>query len=187
MKNSIKTSIAAAIIATGALGASAALAWGGHCDGSGPRGGMGGWSQMEPEQMEERMSQRVDLHLARLELALVLSPAQKPAFDTFKAEMKARAERMASAMAERRTGTRPATAVECMQRMEEMGKLRQSEMAEARKTVETFYATLGEAQKIVFDAEFQKMGPRDGMGERGLRDGSGAGGGGGAGMRSGRG
>ena len=118
MKNSIKTSIAVAIIATGALGASAALAWGGHCDGSGPRGGMGGWSQMEPEQMEERMSQRVDLHLARLELALVLSPAQKPAFDTFKGEMKARAERMASAMAERRSGTRPATAVERMQRME---------------------------------------------------------------------
>ena len=190
MKNSIKTSIAVAIIATGALGASAALAWGGHCDDNGPRdgmGSMGGWSQMEPEQMEERMAQRIDLHFARLELALVLSPAQKPAFDTFKAEMKARAERMASAMAERRTGTRPATAVERMQRMEEMGKLRQSEMAEARKTVETFYATLGEAQKIVFDAEFQKMGPRDGMGERGLRDGSGAGGGGGAGMRSGRG
>ena len=177
MKNSIKTSIAVAIIATGALGASAALAWGGQCDGSGPRGGMGGWSQMEPEQMEERMAQRIDLHFARLELALVLSPAQKPAFDTFKAEMKARAERMASAMAERRTGTRPATAVERMQRMEEMSKLRQAEMGEARKSVETFYATLSDAQKTVFDAEFQKMGRK---GERGMkgggpRDGSGMG------------
>lgn len=49
--------------------------------------------------------------------------------------------------------------VECMQRMEEMGKLRQSEMAEARKTVETFYATLGEAQKIVLMRSSRRWGP----------------------------
>ena len=187
MKNLIKTSIAAALIASGALGASAALAWGGHCDGDGPRSGMGNWSQMEPGQMEERMAQRLDLHFARLELALVLSPAQKPAFDTFKGEMKARAERMVTAMAERRTGKAPVTAIERMQRMEEMSKLRQSEMADARKSVETFYASLSDAQKTVFDAEFQKMGSN--WGERGMRDGGGAGmrDGSGAGMRPGRG
>ncbi len=50
MKNWMKTSIAAAIIATGAIGSTAALAWGGHCDG--PRGGKAGWSQMAPEQMQ---------------------------------------------------------------------------------------------------------------------------------------
>ena len=185
MKTWIKTSIAAAVIATGALGTTAALAWGGHCGGDGMRSGKGGWTQMEPEQMQQRMVQRADLHLARLELALVLSPEQKPAFDTFKGEMKARAERMVTAMAERRTATQPTTAIERMQRMEEMSKLRQDEMAQTRKSVETFYPTLGDAQKIVFDAEFQKMGRR-GDRRMGNAKGSGPRDGSGAGMGSGR-
>lgn len=172
MKNWIRTSIATAVIATGALGGTAAFAWGGHCDG--PRGGKAGWSQMAPEQMKAKMAERAELHMARLELALALKPEQKPAFDTFKAGMKARAERMATAMAERRAAAQPKTAIERMQRMEEMSKLRQTEMAEARKSVETFYATLSDAQKTVFDAEFQKMGPG---GERGMRGGPRDGGG----------
>ena len=61
-------------------------------------------------------------------------------------------------MAERRAAEPPKTAIERMQRMEEMSKLRQAEMGEARKSVETFYATLSDAQKTVFDAEFEKMG-----------------------------
>ena len=155
MKNWIKTSIAAAVIATGAIGSTAALAGGGHCDG--PRGGKAGWSQLAPEQMKAKMAARAELHMARLELALALAPEQKPAFETFKTDIKARAERMASAMAERRAADQPKTAIERMQRMEEMSTLRQAEMAEARKAVETFYATLGDAQKTVFDAEFEKM------------------------------
>jgi hypothetical protein len=170
MKNWIKTSIAAAVIATGAIGSTAALAWGGHCDG--PRGGKAGWSQMAPEQMKAKMAARAELHMARLELALALTPAQKPAFETFKADMKARAERMASAMAGRRAADQPQTAIERMQRMEELSKLRQAEMAEARKAVETFYATLGDAQKTVFDAEFDKMGRK---GERAMKGGMGEG------------
>jgi hypothetical protein len=52
-----------------------------------------------------------------------------------------------------------------------------AKMREARKSVETFYATLSDAQKTVFDAEFQQMGRK---GERGMkgggpRDGSGMG------------
>lgn len=172
MKNWMKTSIAAAIIATGAIGSTAALAWGGHCDG--PRGGKAGWSQMAPEQMKAKMAERTELHMARLELALVLSAEQKPAFETFKADMKGRAERMATAMAERRAAGQPKTAIERMQRMEEMSKLRQAEMAEARKSVETFYATLSDAQKTVFDAEFEKM---DRKGEGGMKGGPREGGG----------
>jgi protein CpxP len=76
MKNWIKTSIAAAIIATGAIGSTAALAWGGHCDG--PRGGKSGWSQMAPEQMKAKMAERAELHMARLELALALTPSRSP-------------------------------------------------------------------------------------------------------------
>ena len=75
-ENWIKTSIAAAIIATGAIGSTAALAWGGHCDG--PRGGKAGWSQMAPEQMKAKMAARAELHMARLELALVLAPERSP-------------------------------------------------------------------------------------------------------------
>ena len=177
MKTWIKTSIAAAVITAGALGTTAALAWGGHCDGM--RGGKAGWSQMEPEQMKAKMAERAELHLARLELALALSPEQKPAFATFKADMTTRAERMAAQMAERRSAGAPQTAVERMQRMEEMGALRQSEMAGVRKSVETFYATLGDAQKTVFDAEFKSFGPggKSGHGMRhergGARDGRG--------------
>lgn len=175
MKNWIKTSIAAAVIATGAVGSTAVLAWGGHCDG--PRGGKAGWSQMAPEQMKAKMAQRAELHMARLELALALTPEQKPAFETFKADMQARAERMAGVMAERRAAGMPQTAIERMQRMEEMSKLRQAEMGEARKSVEAFYATLSDAQKTVFDAEFQKMGRKGdrGMKGGGPRDGSGMG------------
>ncbi|HAF55147.1 MAG TPA: hypothetical protein DCL01_08015 [Thauera sp.] len=168
MKSWIKTSIAAAVIATGALGTTAALAWGGHCDG--PRGGKSGWSQMAPEQMKAKMAERAEVHMARLELALALTPEQKPAFENFKSDMKARAERMATTRAERRAADAPKTAIERMQRMEEMSKLRQAEMAEARKSVETFYATLSDAQRTVFDAEFQKMGRK---GERGMRGGMG--------------
>ncbi len=46
MKNWIKTSIAAAVIATGAIGSTAALAWGGHCDG--PRGGKAAGRRWRP-------------------------------------------------------------------------------------------------------------------------------------------
>ncbi len=178
MKNWIKTSIAAAFITTGAIGSTAALAWGGHCDG--PRGGKAGWAQLAPEQVKAKMTERAELHLARLELTLALSPEQKPAFETFKADMKARAERMAAHMAEGRGADAPKTAIERMQRMEEMSKLRQGELAETRKSVETFYATLSDVQRTVFDAEFQYLGrageramKRD-MGQ-GTRDGSGMG------------
>ena len=167
MKTWIKTSIAAAVISAGALGTTAALAWGGHCDGM--RGAKGGWSQMEPERMKAKMAERAELRLAQLELALALSPEQKPAFATFKADMLARAERMGAQMAERRSAEQPKTAIERMQRMEEMSALRQSEMAGARKSVETFYATLGDAQKTVFDAEFKSFGPQGGKGGHGMR------------------
>lgn len=173
MKTWIKSSIAAAVIATGALGTTAALAWGGQCDG--PRGGKAGWSKMEPEQMKAKMAERADLHLARLELALALTPEQKPAFETFKADMKARGERMAAAMTERREAAQPKTAVERMAAMEEMTKLRATELADSRKSVERFYATLSDPQKTVFDAEFRAFGGkgmRDGM-RGGPRDGGG--------------
>lgn len=177
MKNWIRTSIAAAVIATGAAGASAALAWGGGgCMGDGPHGGRAGWQQMAPEQMKARIAQRADERLARMELALALTPQQKPAWEAFKGAMTARAERMATRMAERRTAEPPKTAIERLQRMEEMGSLRQTELAEVRKAVEAFYVTLSDAQKTVFDAEFRMMGGKGTGGRgRGAHDGMGFG------------
>lgn len=176
MKTWIKTSIAAAVAATVGLGATGAMAggWGG-CDGGG-RMGKAGWGQMAPEQMKQRMEQRADLHLARLELALALTAEQKPAWDTFKGAMKQRVEDMSARMETRRTAAAPATAIERLQRMEEMGKLRQAQLAETRKAVEAFYPALSDAQKTVFDAEFQRMGRKGGhrMGPGG-GDGAGAG------------
>lgn len=169
MKTWIKTSIASALIATTALGSAAVLARGGDCDGFGPTGAGGGWGRMAPEQMAERMSDRAEQRLARLELALALKPEQQAAWNTFKGEMTDRAERMATQMQTRMQAERPKTAIERLERREEMSKLRQAGLADTRKAVETFYATLSDAQKTVFDTEFQPMGRggRHGMGHGG--------------------
>jgi len=76
MKTWMKTSIAAAVIATAGLGTTAALAWGGH--GHGPHGGKAGWSQMEPAQLKQRMAQRVELQMARLDEIKELSDGKMP-------------------------------------------------------------------------------------------------------------
>lgn len=178
MNTWIKTSIAAAFVATGALGSSAALAWGGGCTHDAP-GGRAGWHRMAPEQMTERMSQRAEQHLARLELALALTAEQKPAWEAFKGTMKQGAESMVAEMEKRRDTGAPKTAVERLQLMEEMNRLHQARLAETRKAVEAFYPQLIEAQKTVFDAEFRHHGrigwrdmgagdgPRGDMGPRG--------------------
>lgn len=157
MSKILKTTLAAALISAGALASTTALAWGGHCDGSW-RGGKAGWSEQKAEQMKTKMAERQELRMAKLELALALTPEQKPAFDKFKSELKAGAERMTARMAERRSAAAPANTVERMQRMEEMGKQRQAEMLTMRQSVEAFYGNLSDAQKTVFDAQFQRHG-----------------------------
>lgn len=164
MKTWIKTSIAAAVIAVHGLGASVALARGGDCEG--PRGGAAGWHRMAPEQMQQRMQERTDLGFARLELALALLPEQKAAWDSFKAAMSERAAKRFERMTEAHKAEAPKTTPERLQRMEELGKLHQAELAETRRVVEAFYAQLSEAQKKVFDADFGhagKGGPRGGV------------------------
>ncbi len=177
MKTWIKTSIASALIATTALGSAAVLARGGDCGGFGPMGGAGGWGRMAPEQMAERIADRAEQRLARLELALALKPEQQAAWNTFKSEMTDRADRMAAEMQKRMQADRPDTVLERLERREAMSKLRQTELADTRKAVETFYATLSDAQKTVFDAEFQPMGRggRHGLGHGGFGHGMGPG------------
>lgn len=168
MKKLTKTVLVVALAGATVLGGAAAFARGGDCDG--PRGERARWHQMNPEQMQERMGERAEVRLARLELALALTPEQRPAWDTFKTDMLARMNAMAERMAARRDVERPTTAIERMQRMEEMSRERQTQLAETRQAVETFYAELSDAQKTVFDAEFAKFGRggHRGMGSRGM-------------------
>lgn len=170
MKTWMKTTLAAALIASTAFGASAAMARGGHCDGYGPGPMM---QRFDPAQLGERIVQRSETRLARLELALALKPDQQGAWSQFKGAMLVRAKDVGERMAAHRAAPWPATALERLQRMEEMSRIHQTELVETRRAVEAFYPHLSDAQKKVFDADFNP-GPRGGKGERG------------AGMRPGR-
>lgn len=167
MKTWMKTTIAAALAATAAFGATAAMARGGHCDGYGYGYGHGPMMQrLDPAQLSERIAQRAETRLARLELALALKPEQQDAWAQFKGAMLVRAKSAGERMAAFRQGDRPDTALERLQRMEEMSRVHQTELAETRRAVEAFYPRLSEAQKKVFDADFH-MGPQGGKAERG--------------------
>lgn len=158
MKTWIKTSIAAALLATTALGSSVAMARGGHCggqcDGQGPMHGAAMMQHMNPEQMAARLQERAETRLARLELALALQPGQQAAWTRFKGALLVQARDRAAQMAEHFKAAPPSTATERLQRMEEMHRFHQAELADLRRAVDTFYPTLGEAQKKVFDDEF---------------------------------
>lgn len=187
MNKLTKTTLAIAVAGLAALGSLNAQAWGGG--GPGMRDGKAGWHQMAPEDMQARMAQRMEVQLARLELALVLTPEQKPAWESFKAGMQAQAGKHFARMAEYRAAERPATAIERMQRMETHMAARQTELAERRELVQGFYAGLSDAQKTVFDDEFGRFSgvrgqgarcmpgggddPRDGRGGRGMGPGRG--------------
>lgn len=168
MRKLTKSVLVVALAGVTVLGGATAFARGGDCDG--PRGERARWHQMNPEQMHERMGERAEVRLARLELALALTPEQRPAWDAFKTDMLARVSAMAERMAAQRETERPTTAIARMQRMEEMSQQRQAQLAETRQSVETFYATLSDAQKTVFDAEFGKLerGGHRGIGPRGM-------------------
>ncbi len=177
MKTWMKISLAASMVAAVGLASTAVMARGGDCGAYGERGNRAAWQQMTPEQMQARMVQRAELRFARLELALALTDAQKPAWDSFKTAIGEQAGQMGPRLQRPATEDRPQTAIERMQRMEEMSQLRQESLSATRAAVETFYATLSDAQKTVFDSEFATMG-RDGhhgMGHKGSRMGQGYG------------
>jgi len=190
MKTWIKTSLMAALAAT-TLASGAAMA---RCGGHG-WGGQG-WQNATPEQIRERMNQQMELHLARLELALALTPEQKPAWADFKKAAEARAETMQKEMETWRTAGQPKTAIERLERAEEFSKKHTSMLADIRKSVEAFYSKLNATQKTVFDGEAANFGgcgmgmgmgmghgPGCMMGDPETRKGPGTGKGGGRGRR----
>lgn len=167
LNKSARGVLIATVLAAGALGSSAAMAWGGDCDYRGGDRGKARAERMSPEARQQNMQQRAEARLARMELALQLTPEQKPAWDSFSQAMKNRVGAMQPAWWA--SGEQPKTAVERMQRMEQHLAERSAELGKARAEVEAFYATLSEAQKTVFDDEF-RFGPR-------MNKGSGKGGG----------
>jgi hypothetical protein len=145
MKHWIKTSLVAALAVTTLLGSTAMAQPG--------RGGGYGWHNASPEQVKERMNKRMEVHLARLELALALTPEQRTPWADFKKATEARADAMLKDMESKRSAGAPKTAIERLERAEERNKKRAVMLADVRKSVETFYAKLSPAQKTVFDAE----------------------------------
>jgi hypothetical protein len=150
MKHWIKTSLVAALAATTLVGG-AAMAQPG-CGGYGYGGGHG-WKNANPEQVKERMSKRMEVHLARLELALALTPEQRAPWADFKKATEARADAMQKEMESRRNAGVPKTVAERLERAEERNKKHAVMLADMRKAVTAFYAKLSPAQKTVFDAE----------------------------------
>jgi hypothetical protein len=174
MKPWIKTSLMAAL-AAGFFSGPALAACGdgygpGGCGGFGPGGGGrgGGWN-LSAEQIKERLNKRMEVQLARLELALALTPEQKSAWADFKKAAQSRVDNMAQIMENRRKAGPPETAAQWLERAEEANKLHARTLADTRKAVDAFYGKLGAAQKTVFDAEFSQFASRrGGMGRGGM-------------------
>ncbi|CAL95360.1 Spy/CpxP family protein refolding chaperone [Azoarcus olearius] len=160
MKTPIKRTAIVLFAALGVLGSGLAAARGG--DGM-PRDC--GWHAMSAE----RVKDKADLGLARLELALAIKPEQKGAWDQFKTAMLRRAERMGADFEARAKEVAPKTALERMERMEVRGKAHLAELAETRNDVEALYGKLSDAQKKVFDAEFRHGFGGDGPRHAGMR------------------
>jgi periplasmic protein CpxP/Spy len=152
MKLSYPQFIAAGLLATLGLAASAQMPPAGPMGGDmGPRGGMRE-HRMDPAKMQEHMAKRQ----AALKQKLQITPAQEGAWNTWTAAMKPgdfkRPER-----GEFEKLTTP-------ERIDRMRALREQHLAQMDKHAEAtnaFYASLAPEQKKVFDAETAR-GPRGG-------------------------
>ncbi|MDR1063891.1 MAG: Spy/CpxP family protein refolding chaperone [Azoarcus sp.] len=161
MKTWIKTSLAAALTVSALFAGTAVADW----DHGGP-GGCPGGAYGAPGQMKEHFAQYAEQQLARLELALALTPEQKPAWAGFKKASMARTETALKEMETLHKAGQPKTALEKLQRAEEASKQHARLLAEMRKDVEAFYGKLSDAQKTVFDAEVGKfLSPRHAGGQ----------------------
>lgn len=170
MKTTNRKWMLAAVAVAVALGSGVAMARG-DC-GWGGKPGKGNWSPERMEQMQERMSTRVEAQLARLELALALQPEQRAAWETLQRDTLARVNDMSTRMAVRAAEGRPVAAPERMMARERDTEARLEMMKQTRASVAAFYETLGDAQKKVFDAEWGRWmgqggkGPHSGKGWR---------------------
>lgn len=143
MQNWIKTSLIAVLAASALFGSTVVMAKGGQHHQQAAAG---------TEQAKAEWLRQNEVQLARLELALVLTPEQKPAWEAFKAAIVARNETVLNDdLAIRDKVGEAATVVERLKRAEEATAQRSKLLGETRKDVEAFYAVLSDAQKKIFD------------------------------------
>ncbi|MDR1423328.1 MAG: Spy/CpxP family protein refolding chaperone [Azoarcus sp.] len=151
MQNWIKTSLIAALAASTLLGSPAVMAKGGQHHHQ--------QAAVNPEQAKAKWLRQNEAQLARLELALVLTPEQKPAWETFKAAVTARNETVLNDMEITTKVGEAATVVERLKRAEEVTAQRSKLLGETRRDVEAFYVILNDTQKTVFDDEVYRLLP----------------------------
>jgi len=150
MQNWIKTSLIAVLAASTLFGSAAVMAKGGQRHQQ---------AAASPEQAKAEWLRQNEAQLARLELALVLTPEQKPAWEAFKAAVTARNETVLNDMEIRTTVGEATTVVERLKRAEEVTAQRAKLLGETRRDVEAFYVGLSDAQKKVFDDEVYRLLP----------------------------
>ncbi|MDR3213566.1 MAG: Spy/CpxP family protein refolding chaperone [Azoarcus sp.] len=156
MKFWIRTSLVAALAASALIGGTAMAAPDG-CAHGGWHGDVAAWRGASPEQVKERLTRRAESRLARLELALALKPEQQAAWADFRKAAIAHTLAVAESVASQHKADAPKTALERLDRLEDVNRRHAGLLADTRKAVEAFYGHLGGAQKTVFDDEFSKF------------------------------
>ena len=129
----------------------------------GPGGGPAARQQMTPEQWRERMQQRHEAEVKRLEGLLHLRPEQRAAWEEFVAVWDKHREQFFSYRWDQED-QRTVTALGRLQQREERLSAHLEAVRALREAVQKFYTQLDEAQRDVFDREFMRWskGPKGG-------------------------
>mgnify|MGYP001179594663 CR=1 FL=1 len=129
----------------------------------GPGAGSAARQQMTPEQWRERMQQRHEAEVKRLEGLLHLRPEQRAAWEEFVAAWDKHREQFFSYRWDQED-QRTVTALGRLQQREEMLSAHLEAVRGLREAVQKFYTQLDDAQRDVFDREFMRThrdkGPR---------------------------
>jgi hypothetical protein len=142
--------VTAVIAATGLAGMGVALARGDGCEYAGRKHDRAEWSVQS-----ERMRERIESRMSDMESSLALRDEQRDAWNALEQTMRNQMEAAGERMAKLRESKKPATAIERMQRMEEMSSARMQSMGEVRKAVEALYSQLDATQQKTFDEKFR--------------------------------
>lgn len=161
MKSSIKPLLVVGLLAVAGFSAFAGTRMGGDCDG--PMGqGEYRMGQGSPEKMQAYMDKRQ----ATLKAALKLTAAQEGAWAAFTSTMKPPAAPMGQRLD--RASMEKLTTPERIDKMQALQTERHTAMEQRAQATKTFYATLTDAQKKVFDAQSMHT-PRRGGDHKGGR------------------
>ncbi|MBI5780417.1 MAG: Spy/CpxP family protein refolding chaperone [Rhodocyclales bacterium] len=123
----------------------------------GPGAGPAARQQMTPEQWRERMQQRHEAEVKRVEGLLHLRPEQRAAWEEFVAAWDKHREQFFSYRWDQEN-QRTVTALGRLQQREEALTAHLEAVRGLREAVQKFYIQLDDAQRDVFDREFLRWG-----------------------------